>query len=198
MTVVYFVRHAQSDNSVSDGMIRPLTEKGMYDRTLVTAFLSDKQIDAAFSSPFKRAVDTIADFTEKNGLPIEIVDDFKEHQTISDTYADCAYFPFIERYWADMEYKVAGDESLADVQRRNIGALQVILAKHKDKNIIIGTHGIALSTILNYYDHSYSYENFLAMVKIKPWIVKMEFKGDACVHIEYIDPSLIKAESFAF
>lgn len=32
MTTVYFIRHAESDNTVRDGRIRPLTKKGMCDR----------------------------------------------------------------------------------------------------------------------------------------------------------------------
>ena len=61
MTTVYFIRHAEADNTNRDGRNRPLTEKGMNDRALVTAFLHDKNIDAILSSPFKRAVDTVAE-----------------------------------------------------------------------------------------------------------------------------------------
>lgn len=39
--------------------------KGLRDRTLVTEFLMDKQIDAVLSSPYKRAMDTVRDFAEK-------------------------------------------------------------------------------------------------------------------------------------
>ena len=51
MTTIYFMRHAQADNSVRDGRIRPLTEKGLADRKLVTEFLQDKDIDVVVSSP---------------------------------------------------------------------------------------------------------------------------------------------------
>jgi 8-oxo-dGTP diphosphatase len=37
--------------------------------------LRDKNIDAVLSSPFKRAVDTVADFAGKNGFEIELVED---------------------------------------------------------------------------------------------------------------------------
>jgi len=73
MTTVYFIRHAQADNSNRDGRNRPLTEKGLADRKLVTAFLQDKDIDIVMSSPLRRAVDTIANFAAKNGFEIEIV-----------------------------------------------------------------------------------------------------------------------------
>ncbi len=67
-TNVYFIRHAESDNTVRDGRIRPLTPKGLADCSLVTNYLNDKNIDMVFSSPFKRAVDTVSDFALKNNL----------------------------------------------------------------------------------------------------------------------------------
>ena len=61
MTTVYFMRHAEADNTNPDGRNRPLTEKGLTDCELVTDFLSDKKIGAVISSPYKRAIDTIPD-----------------------------------------------------------------------------------------------------------------------------------------
>ena len=187
MTTIYFIRHAQSESSVHDPFLRPLTEKGIQDRSLVTRFLLDKNIDFAFSSPYKRAADTIVDFTRGKGIEIEKIHDFREHETISDTYCDADYFPFIQQYWENKNYKVPGDESFGELQSRNVRALKSILKECKDKNIIIGTHGMALSSILNYYDGTYGYQNFLSMVKIKPWVVKMTFEGFVNTKIEYID-----------
>ena len=49
MTTVYFVRHAEADNTNRDGRNRPLTVKGLADRKLVTNFFQDKDIDAVLS-----------------------------------------------------------------------------------------------------------------------------------------------------
>ena len=76
MTTVYFIRHAESDTSIRDGRIRPLTPKGFSSRVLVTEFLHDKNIDVVLSSPFKRAVDTISDFAEKNRFEITIKENY--------------------------------------------------------------------------------------------------------------------------
>jgi len=81
MTTVYFVRHAEADNTIRDGRIRPLTEKGLADRKLVTEFLQDKNIDAVLFSPFRRAIDTIAEFAEENGFDIELIEDFREQKS---------------------------------------------------------------------------------------------------------------------
>lgn len=81
MTVVYFVRHAESNYNNHDDLLRELTEKGLKDSKLVTQFLSDKEIDIAFSSPYKRAIDTIRDYAESSGLEIHIENDFRERES---------------------------------------------------------------------------------------------------------------------
>lgn len=187
-TIVYFIRHAQSDNSVHDGRIRPLTEKGMHDRALVTEFLQKKSVDVVFSSPFKRAIDTIANFAEKNGYCIETVEAFRERKSDSNMGKNNTDFiSFMERQWTDFSYTFSDGECLAKVQGRNIAALKEILTKYKNKRIVIGTHGTALSTIINYYDHTYGFEDFMSMINIMPWVVKMSFDENTCVKIEKID-----------
>jgi 2,3-bisphosphoglycerate-dependent phosphoglycerate mutase len=187
MTTIYFVRHAEADNTERDGAIRPLTAKGMTNRTAVTKYLQDKSIDFVLSSPYKRAVDTIADFADRNGFTIETVYDFRERKSDSDWVRDTDFWPFIERQWNDFSYKLSDGECLAEVQERNIKAVNEVLARHRDKNIVIGTHGTALCTIINHYDNSYGFRDFLAMVNILPWVVRMKFDGENCVSIEKID-----------
>ncbi|MCL1819326.1 MAG: histidine phosphatase family protein [Oscillospiraceae bacterium] len=185
MTTVYFIRHAESDISVHDNRVRPLTEKGMNDRALVTAFLQDKNIDVVLSSPYKRAVDTVADFAEKNSLEIELIEDFREHK-ISSVWID-DWKAHVIKLWDDFSYKLSDGECLAEIQQRNIAALNEVLKRYKDKNIVIGTHGMALSTIINYYDKTYGFDNLMSMVYIQPWVVRMNFNGNDCAGMEKID-----------
>jgi len=188
MTTVYFIRHAEADNSNRDGRTRPLTAKGLADRRLVTEFLQDKGIDAVLSSPFRRAVETIAPFAEQHGFKIERIEDFRERRSDSNLRSDSPGFElFNQRQWADFSYTLSDGECLAEVQTRNIAALEQVLARFKDKNIVIGTHGTALSTIVNYYDSTYGFADFMAMVYILPWAVKMTFDEDICAGIEKID-----------
>ncbi|MCK5129894.1 MAG: histidine phosphatase family protein [Clostridiales bacterium] len=188
MTKVYFIRHAQSDNSVRDGRVRPLTEKGLNDCRLVTKYLSDKYIDIIFSSPFKRAVDTIKGFAEKMNTEIHIIEDFRERKSDSDMSSDNVDFiSFMEQQWTDKNYTFSDGECLAEVQERNIAVLKELLVQCKGKNIVIGTHGTALSTIINYYDSTYGFVDFMDMVNIMPWVVIMSFNENNCVEIDKID-----------
>ncbi|MDR2558419.1 MAG: histidine phosphatase family protein [Oscillospiraceae bacterium] len=187
MTKVYFIRHAESDITIRDPMTRPLTEKGLADCSLVTEFLYDKSINVVLSSPFQRAVDTVTDFAVKNGFGIELINDFRERKSDSKGNWRDDFVDFMKRQWTDFNYSLTDGECLKEVQKRNINALNDVLTRYKNQNIVIGTHGTALSTIVNYYDNTYGFKDFMAMVDIMPWVVIMEFVGNDCVKIEKIN-----------
>jgi len=183
MTKVYFVRHAQPNYNNHDDMSRELSSKGMSDRKLVTEFLKDKEIARVYSSPYKRAVDTVKDFADHYGFEIGIVDDFRERMIKADEWIE-DFQTFSRKQWEDFDYKHVNGESLREVQTRNIQALNQVLDKNKGKNIVIGSHGTALSTIVNFYDSSFGYESFERIRLIMPWIVELTFEGNQCIKIQ--------------
>ncbi len=183
-TTVYFVRHAEPNYDNHNDRLRELSPKGLADRKKVSAFLSDKHIDAAFSSPFKRAVDTIAPFAEENGLPIEIIEDFRERK-VGENWVD-DFKGFAGKQWEDFDYKLSDGECLREVQERNISALESVLKRCPGKNIVIGSHGTALSTVLNHYDDSFGFADFLKIKDVMPLIVRFVFDEDLhCVETEF-------------
>ncbi len=185
MTTIYFVRHAQPNYDNHNDLERELTAKGLEDRKRVTAFLMDKSVDVVLSSPYKRAVDTVKDFADRARLNIGIIPDFRERKVESVWIDD--FESFCKQQWADFTYKLSDGESLQEVQERNIAALQEVLTDHKDQTIIIGTHGTALATILNYYDSSFGYDDFQRIRHFMPWIVKLTFDGERLIKIEEHD-----------
>ena len=185
MTTVYFVRHAQPNYENHDDFSRELSAKGLQDRLLVTEFLLDKGIDAVLSSPFKRAVDTVRDFAEKMGFPIETIGDFRERRVDSGWIED--FDAFSRMQWSDFTYKLSDGESLGEVQRRNIRALEQVLEQYAGQNIVIGSHGTALSTIINYYDPSFGHADFERIKGLMPWVVQLDFEGTALMAIHQYD-----------
>lgn len=192
MTIIYFVRHAEPNYENHDDQSRELSAKGLRDRTLVTNFLSNKKITAALSSPYIRAIDTIREFTDRHNLKITLIHDFRERKVDSEWIPD--FSAFCQRQWADFNYKLSDGECLSEVQKRNISALSSVLHQYKDENIVIGTHGTALSTIINYYDPTFDYFDFVRIKSLMPWIVKMAFDGENCITIEYYDLLQQKSE----
>lgn len=67
------------------------------------------------------------------------------------------------------------------VQNRNIEVLNEILETNVDKEIVIGTHGTALSAILNYYDNSFNCDDFLRIIDWMPYIIELDFEGTKLV-----------------
>lgn len=182
-TKIYFVRHAQSHFDATNEQQRPLTAKGMADTPKVSAYLRDKEIHEIYSSPYLRAVQTLTHFSKEVQKPILQVDAFRERKVgtwIPDFEA------FAKGQWADFDYKEEGGESLREVQKRNIEGLMGILKTQKGKHIAIGTHGTALSTILNYFDKTYDYDAFKAIVDIMPILFLVIFEGEQMVSIEKI------------
>ena len=114
-----------------------------------------------------------------------MIDNFRERK-VGDNWID-NFMEYSARQWADFSYSLPNGECLAAVQSRNISALNEILTRHKDENIVVGTHGTALSAIINYYDSSYGYDDFLSMIDLMPWAVKISYDGNNCFGMEKID-----------
>ena len=179
MTTVYFIRHAEPNYDNHDDMTRELSEKGLKDRALVTEFLRDKEIDAILSSPFKRAVDTVDEFAKQQGIEIKIIEDFRERHIDSFWIKD--FQGFCKKQWEDFSYKLSDGECLHEVQTRNIAALKDVLKRYEGKNLVVGSHGTALSTIINYYDKSFGHAQFEEIRGLMPWVVQFCFEGEECV-----------------
>lgn len=185
MTHIYFVRHAEPNYNNHDDYSRELSEKGLSDRKLVTSFLTDKSIDIVLSSPFKRAVDTVKDFADAYGHEIETIDDFRERK-VDNCWID-DFYSFAKKQWKDFDYKLSDGETLHEVQERNISALKQVLMTYANKNIVIGSHGTALSTIINFFQPTFGFADFETIRTLMPWIVHFEFEGERCVKIEGIN-----------
>ena len=177
MTKVYFVRHAQPEHDWEEDRTRPLTEEGKKDSEIVLEFLKDKKIDAFYCSPYKRSMDTIAETAAFFAKEIITDERLREREKGSDGNNHGMF----QKRWADHDYHEDGGESIVMVQNRNIEALNEILSDNTDKEIVIGTHGTALSTILNFYDNSFGCEEFLRIIDWMPYIIELDFEGDKLV-----------------
>lgn len=172
LTSIFFVRHAQPDMSWEDDRTRPLTELGLKDSIKVADTLENLNIDIFYSSPYKRSMDTILNCANKYNMLIFTDERLRERKIgLKGDY--------LEKRWADFQFCEENGENLASVQRRNIEVFKEILNKHEDQNIVIGTHGTALSTILNFYDSSFGCEGFKRIWYSMPYIIKLDFQGQS-------------------
>lgn len=180
MTSIYLIRHSQPDHEWENDRTRPLTDGGLEDNRKVTEFLRNIKIDCFISSPYKRSVDTIKESAIEHSIKIIMDERFREREKGLNGNS----FEMFQKRWDNLNFHEEGGESLKMVQKRNIEAIFEIINNHKGENIVIGTHGTALSTILNYFDTSYCCNDFLRIIDYMPYIIRLDFDGIHCIRKE--------------
>ncbi|WP_029695604.1 histidine phosphatase family protein [Lacrimispora indolis] len=176
MTRVYFVRHAQPDHGWEDDRTRPLTDEGREDSGKVLEVLKDKNINFFYCSPYKRSMDTIGESAAYYGM--DIITDERLRERESGTNGN--HHGMFQKRWENHDFHEEGGESIAMVQERNVEALKEILQKNAGKNLVVGTHGTALSSILNYFDAAYDCDSFLRILDWMPYIIELDFEEELC------------------
>lgn len=179
MTNVYFVRHAEPKHSHIDDRTRPLTDDGIRDSKIVLEILKDKNIDVFYCSPYKRSADTIAETADYYGAKIYFDERLREREKGIDGNA----YGMFEKRWSNHDFHEQGGESISMVQSRNVETLKEILNENDGKNIVIGTHGTALSSILNYYNLDFGCDDFLRIIDWMPYIIELDFDGQKLISI---------------
>lgn len=173
MTQIIFVRHAEPVHSWKEDRTRPLTPQGIADSKKVTELLKTLPIDCFYSSPYVRSLDTILESSLLFNKPIVREERFRERQK-GEAGNEQGMF---QKRWADFTFCESGGESLQQVQQRNIEALLQLLHTHNSENVVVGTHGTALSTILNYYNPSFGCDDFLRIIDYMPYVILLSFDG---------------------
>ena len=177
LTKVYFVRHAQPDYDHYDDRTRPLTDEGRRDSEVVFEFFKDKHIDYFYCSPYLRSIDTIKKTTDHFNKDIHLDERLREREK----GAGGNNYEIFKKRWADHDYHEENGESISAVQKRNIEALKEILNQNPGKTVVIGTHGTALSSIINYYKPDFGFDDFMRLIDWMPYILEMDFDRDTLV-----------------
>jgi len=174
-TIIYMVRHGESPYNEGNERTRGLTPKGKNDIEKVTKLLIGEGIDMIISSPYTRAILSVKGLAEHLNLDIKVFEDLRERHFAADIIENEELMTSIRESFHDPNYTLPGGESNADCQKRAIAILKPILKEHKGKKIAIGTHGLVMTLMMNYFDSAYGLE-FLNQLK-KPDIYKMQFDG---------------------
>ena len=182
MTTIYFVRHAEPDLSHRDELQRPLTAKGRADSMRLSEFFRNEPVDFVYSSPYRRAVETVKPLAERYRKTIYLEKDFRERKIDDEWIND--YESFLELQWTDFLYRRRNGECLQTVQDRNIAATNMLLLKHMNKSVVVGSHENALGTVIRHYTKNFGIKEIIRVRNLRPWIVRFTFNGVECVNVE--------------
>jgi 2,3-bisphosphoglycerate-dependent phosphoglycerate mutase len=149
MLTVFLVRHAEPvlpGTPGFDEFSRPLTESGAQDaKALFHEIWS--QPDAVYSSPMRRAMQTVQGFAEARGLEVIPMSEFQEHLLAPEPIPN--WREMLEQAWTDFDFALPGAETMRETQDRGFYALQLLAQHHSSGTIVIGGHGTIFSLILN-------------------------------------------------
>ena len=181
MTTIYFIRNAECEN-LQDATSE-FSAEGQKELTAIQGFFHDQKLDAVYLSSQKNAAKTMEFITNKEDIPVYVTEEFNERK-IGQRVANLTSFS--RRQWAEQEYKLNQGENLIDVQDRMIDGLEKVVTINKDQTTLICTHSFALATLIQFFDETFSFEEYQRTNSIRPWIVKMEFDGKTLLALEEI------------
>ncbi|EJV81870.1 MULTISPECIES: histidine phosphatase family protein [Bacillus cereus group] len=183
-TYIYMVRHGESPKLEGNERTRGLTEKGILDAHRVTEILETEGIDTFISSPYKRAMLTIEKSANYHEKEIVVYENLKECRFLSEDkiVSDKEVYPLVKKMFSNPDFTLTGGESYVDCQRRVVKILKEILMDFQGHKIVVGTHGLVMTLMMNYFDNQYGLE-FL-MNTSKPDVYKLEFKDEQLINVE--------------
>lgn len=167
-STIIFVRHCESSGQQSDA---PLTAKGLADARDLVPRLAPLGIDAVYSSPYARAVQTIEPFAAAEGLAINIDYGLRERLLAAEPLDD--WLEHIRLSFDDFDHRAPGGETLREAQIRGLAVLERI---HNDgaKNAAVVSHGNLLSSLLNRMDPAFGFTAWRAMANPALYRVTLE------------------------
>jgi 2,3-bisphosphoglycerate-dependent phosphoglycerate mutase len=150
LLTVLLIRHAESvapGISGFDEYTRPLTAKGFRDAAQLSDEYASTRIDAAYSSPYLRARQTIEPMARARGLAIDTIEDLRERLLSAGELPD--WRAHLRRSWNDFDYAPPGGESGRVAQARVVRVLDTIASRHSEGCVIVASHGNLIALALH-------------------------------------------------
>ncbi len=156
MARIILVRHGKTDwnrelriqGGSSD---TSLNDEGRQQAENMALRLSQRSIQAIYSSPLKRALETAESIARPHNIEVVVEKSLREIEAGKLEGATSAELGrrFSELLTRDgVSYRIPGGESLADLQQRSWGFIQQINRKNTDGELVVVSHYFAILTII--------------------------------------------------
>jgi 2,3-bisphosphoglycerate-dependent phosphoglycerate mutase len=146
---VLLVRHAQSVPPTADGpdeFTRPLTSEGLRQASDLSKRLIELRPSALWSSPYRRAIQTVQPAAQALGLPVQCRGDLREWDDgLPHTGEWKRYYA---QSWADPSLTHGGGESLDQLTARAHSGLRELARDHRGHTVLVASHGMFITRAL--------------------------------------------------
>ena len=176
MRTIYFVRHCESIKTGSDRG-RGLTDAGQEQAQELVAFFQALPIDAIYSSPMQRAMDSVRPLAEQRGLRIyEAAFQERRFQETDERLSPERLEELLKRSFQNDDYAQSGGESNQIARNRVLVAIDQLRKTHPHHRVVVATHGLVLALVLEHYTERPANEWLGAMGS--PAIHQLTFDAD--------------------
>ncbi len=160
MTILLLIRHASND-FIKEGRLAGrtpgvhLNAEGQREADDLARRTAHLPIEAIYSSPLERALDTANAVAQCQKLPIQILDDLVETHAGDWTGKKLTELNTTDTWKAiqtkPIGVKLPGGESIDQVQTRMVAAIQEICKKHPDGIVAVVSHADPLKSVIAHY-----------------------------------------------
>ena len=159
MTTVTLIRHAESapDHALPEADW-PLSAAGF---AQAEALADQLDVEHIYSSPYVRAVATVAPLANRLGLEISTVPGLRERKLAEGRLED--WRDQLARTWHDFDYRLPGGESSRACQLRVSESLTQLAEQHTGARIAAASHGNAIALFLHTIDPTFGFEAWSQM-----------------------------------
>ncbi len=168
MKTIYIVRHAKAEGQP---LHASLTAEGEGQAHHLAAFLEKYPVEAIYSSPYKRALQTIQPFAERTGIPLHEDDRLGERILSSKDLPD--WKGKLRESFEDFSLALPGGESNEQAMGRAASFIEDV-AKRKEDHIVVVSHGNLTTLFLRYFDEKYGFEELFALTNPDVYLVKVD------------------------
>lgn len=162
ITQIYLLRHAESAPcSATEERLWPLSGRGQQQAKNLVAHLSGLGIEHIYSSPYRRALDTVLPFAEAGGISIVEERDLRERYFSPGLLPN--FLELMQQAWKDLDFALPGCESGNQAQARACRLLTRVSQRHTGQTILLSSHGNLIGLILKSLAPDFGYQNWRAM-----------------------------------
>ena len=148
MKRLYLVRHCRAAGQAPD---RPLTDEGEAQAIELADLLAPRGISRIVSSPYRRAVGSIAPLAARLGLPVETDERLAERVLSTEPMED--WEAAMRASYVELDHALPGGETTRGALGRGVAAIEALLTHPaaSEGGTVAVSHGNLLSLLLGHY-----------------------------------------------
>jgi 2,3-bisphosphoglycerate-dependent phosphoglycerate mutase len=153
--ILLLVRHAEPYQPTfqgTDERDRSLTERGREQALRLARSFADADIEAIYSSPYRRAIQTVEPLARRHGLRLRIMEDLRERLLTPLPLSEEKRLEHSRLSYEDPHYRPPGGETRKEAEMRGVAAISEIRDRHAHGLVVAGTHAGLMRIILSTFD----------------------------------------------